>query len=286
MLFRSSSSVSRLYLRQFYDRIKDIISANFADNNRGLDNIIKNIKHYITSLPHVGSKLPKTWTRVQSSYHRLQVEKLIPCNCSVCENTQNPYLFKLNDLEERRRYQRETIECGKPPFNVVKVQELIDDIMNISKDKQSQAIRNQIFISYSRRDGEWLEKLRTHLIPLIREKNIKIWDDTQIPPGSDWQKEINKALATAKIALLLVSPDFLASDFINREELPYLLEASEAEGLTIFWIPVRPSLYEETKIKNYQAAHDPKYPLSTLTESEQEQSLVKICQKLKKVHQS
>jgi small GTP-binding protein len=55
---------------RFHDSLKAILATNFADNNRGLDEIIKNIKHYITSLPHVGSKLPKTWTGVREALEK------------------------------------------------------------------------------------------------------------------------------------------------------------------------------------------------------------------------
>lgn len=150
----------------------------------------------------------------------------------------------------------------------------------------SSVVRDQVFVSYSHKDSEWLEKLQVNLKPLIRKGAINLWDDTQILPGAKWRDEINNALARAKVAVLLVSSDFLNSDFIDEKELPQLLSAAENEGLTVIWVPVRPSLYEETAIADYQAAHSPAKPLSGLNESEQELALVKIAKVIRDALQS
>lgn len=143
--------------------------------------------------------------------------------------------------------------------------------------------RDQIFISYSHNDKRWLDKLKTNLIPLQRDGTISVWDDTVIKPGQIWKEEIKNALARAKVAVLLVSSDFLASKFIAENELPPLLAASEKEGLTILWVPVRPSHYERTVIAKYQAAHDPAKPLSGMNRAKQDSALVEIVKKIEAV---
>lgn len=145
----------------------------------------------------------------------------------------------------------------------------------------TETTRDQVFISYSRKDARWLKKLRDTLSPLLRKGALTIWDDTQIAPGQLWRNEIQQALARAKVAVLLVSPDFLASKFIVDEELPHFLQAAEKEGLTILWVPLRPGLYEESEVWPYQAAHDPKQPLSTLSPAQQETALTEIARKIK-----
>jgi internalin A len=144
-----------------------------------------------------------------------------------------------------------------------------------------EAMRNQVFICYSHKDKRWLEYLETHLKPSIRNGSITAWSDKQIVPGSKGLKEIEAALAVAKVAVLLVTPDFLASDFIHDNELGPLLKRAEKDKVTIIWIPVRACSYKETTLKDYQAAIEPEKPLANM-KAERDKSWVKICEEIKK----
>lgn len=147
-------------------------------------------------------------------------------------------------------------------------------------EPKAKMARDKIFISYSHRDRKWLEMLQKMLYPLIRQEKISIWDDTQIQPGQQWRSQIEQALASASVAVLLVSPDFLASKFIREHELPPLLAAAESEGVIIFCIAVRSSYYEATDILRYQFAHDVKKPLAKLSVANREAELVEIVKRL------
>ncbi len=116
-----------------------------------------------------------------------------------------------------------------------------------------------------------------HLKPLEREGLIDRWDDTRIRAGARWHEEIEKALASAKVAVLLVSADFLASDFIADNELPPLLAAAEAKGARILSVIVRPCRFTKTRdLAQYQSVNPADQPLSALSEAEQEEYLVKV----------
>jgi hypothetical protein len=140
--------------------------------------------------------------------------------------------------------------------------------------------RYKIFVSYSHHDRKLFEEFKIMLAPAIQRGVVDLWDDTKITPGTKWKEEIQKALASASTAVLLVSPNFLASHFIAENELPPLLKAAQEEGVTIFWIYLRSCLFEQTEIASYQAAHDTSRPLDGLTKSQRQAVLSEVCAKL------
>jgi len=145
-------------------------------------------------------------------------------------------------------------------------------------------MRDQIFICHCKQDARWLKALQTHLKPLLRQKPLVIWDETKVMPGKDWRKEIKDAIDTAKVAVLLVSPDFLASDFIAEEQLPSLLNAAEHDGLTILCVAVRPCSYEKmVAIERYKALNDPSKTLSQMKPNQREELLSRICEQIAEI---
>ncbi|NEU84277.1 COR domain-containing protein, partial [Nostoc sp. UIC 10630] len=221
--------------------------------------------------------------KIHKSYERLKYKTLVPCNCESCKDSQNPHFYNQDVLYKFRDNNRYQIQC-QDSGDMVDVRRLIDDVLptppNLEIPMSEPVTRNQVFISYSHKDKKWFNDLKTHLEPLIREKNLNLWDDTQIKPGDVWEDEIQAALASAKVAVLLVSPNFLASKFISQNELPPLLEAAKAEGVKILWIPLRASNYKATAIEKYQAAHPTDSPLNTIMGGKRDQAWVDICNKI------
>ena len=143
----------------------------------------------------------------------------------------------------------------------------------------SPSTRTKVFISYSHADKEWLDRLRRHLKPLVREGNLDCWDDTHIRPGDDWKQEIQNALDTAQVAVLLISADFFASDFIDEAELPPLLDAAKAKGVRILPVILSTSRFARNPtLARFQAVNPLDRPLAKLPPAEQEDVLDYVAQ--------
>jgi hypothetical protein len=99
--------------------------------------------------------------------------------------------------------------------------------------------RTKLFISYSHRDDGWLERLKMHLAPLERRKIVHVWSDTRIRLGDRWETEIESALTESRAAVLMISPAFLASEYIWEKEMPHILRHRLA-GMLVFPLITKP----------------------------------------------
>jgi hypothetical protein len=131
--------------------------------------------------------------------------------------------------------------------------------------------RPNVFISYCHSDRDYLDRLLIHLKPLEKEGLIDLWVDTRLRAGDRWKKEIERALGKATVAILLVSADFLASEFITDNELPPILKGAEEKGTRIIPLIVKPCRFTRDKnLRHFQAINDPKEALILLAEGDQE----------------
>ena len=103
----------------------------------------------------------------------------------------------------------------------------------------------KLFFCYAREDKALRDELEKHLSLLKRQKLITTWYDREITPGSEWEKEIDIHLDSAHIILLLVSPDFMASDYCYGIEMKRALERHEAGTTHVIPIILRPVNYED-----------------------------------------
>jgi hypothetical protein len=142
--------------------------------------------------------------------------------------------------------------------------------------------RNQVFVSHSHLDKEWLNRLLTMLKPLEQSGAISIWTEASIEPGARWREELQRALASTRVAVLLVSSHFLGSEFITREELPPLFSAAERGEVKILWVYLSSCRYDATPIGDYQAAHAIKKPLDQLSKAAQSRALWEVANAIEK----
>jgi TIR domain len=100
--------------------------------------------------------------------------------------------------------------------------------------------RTKIFLGYAHEDESWKDLLVLHLAVLERQGLVHVWADTRIQIGADWQMQIQKALDDSQVAVLLISPNFLRSEFILNSEVPTLIQAHAERGMKVLPIIIRP----------------------------------------------
>ncbi|MCI2230460.1 TIR domain-containing protein [Polaribacter sp. MSW13] len=200
------------------------------------------------------------------------IENLINLNSIYCfgnkqdSKSLDPFYFQLTKLKGNLINELKTIE-------IIELKKT-----KTTLKKETKIMKNQIFISYSHEDRIWLEKVQIHLKALEHEEyNFDLWDDTKIKTGDKWKQEIEKALEKASIAILLISANFLASDFIKNDELPTLLRNAELKGTRILPVIIKPCIFSRIKnLSTFQALNNPEKALSDLTDSEVDKEMVKL----------
>ena len=136
-----------------------------------------------------------------------------------------------------------------------------------------------IFISYSHKDKEWKDRIVTFMQCMKQQNQFDYttWDDGEIHLGDEWGNIIQSMIEKSKIAIQVISPDFLSSKFINETELDWLLNQRELGELAIVPLIVRPCPWEVVdwlaKIQLHPA--DGK-ALSSGKEYEIEESLIQL----------
>jgi tetratricopeptide (TPR) repeat protein len=111
----------------------------------------------------------------------------------------------------------------------------------------------EVFYSYSHTDEVLRDELDKHLSLLQRQNLISEWHDRQIEAGDDWESEINAHLDSARIILLLVSADFIASDYCYSIEMNRALERHDEDEARVIPIILRPVDWESSPLGRLQA---------------------------------
>src|SRR5581483_68932 len=111
----------------------------------------------------------------------------------------------------------------------------------------------KVFYCYAHRDKVWRDALERHLEPMRRLHQIITWYDRHIEAGVEWKKEIEAHLNTSNIILILVSHNFLYSDYCYGIEMQRALERHKAGEARVIPIILRPAEWKETPLGELQA---------------------------------
>jgi len=157
-------------------------------------------------------------------------------------------------------------------------------------DGQPAAARDRIFISYKHADADKkvLDRLLFQLYDLEKKGLVDPWSDRKLEGGMDWPTEIDKALRSATIAVLLVSVEFMASDFIREKELPILLERAKRKEVTILPLILDAAIswIDEPKYSSFQTMNPPKKPLLKMKTPTRDDYLADTARRIKALLQS
>lgn len=150
-----------------------------------------------------------------------------------------------------------------------------------------------VFICFSHSDNRWRKLLMLHLKQLDRNHHVEFWSSPNIQLGAHWDEEIGKILQNAGAAILLVSPNFISSDYICNRELPLLLHREEGGEVEI--IPVHaekadvdgPFKYPDPEsgprhklLTHFQSPSEPHNPLEAMTPYGRNEVLVKVARRI------
>lgn len=234
-------------------------------------NGIKNISEKIGNL----NDLKKLWI------NNLEIENFPVNEIKSLPNLTSLYCFSSQNINIKNTTYFDLTKIKGNSLGKLKLNETHKEILKEVSDNIQELNINlepKIFISYSHQDKHWLNRIQTHLKVLKNHLNLNfdLWDDERLTTGDEWEKEINHAINEANIAILIISTDFLASDFITKKEIPPILENAEKKGVKIMPIVVEHCYFEISKIAKFQTVNSPKKPLSSLTRSESELYLMKF----------
>ena len=247
-------------------KLKKLRSLNLSFNN-------------LTVLQSALFKLPKLKTlNLHGNKLKSLPKQLENCKLDILILSKNQF----NGIEESLIKNIDKVDIVDNPMSrgLINQEIKVDETV---KHQKKEMKRLNIFISYSHKDSEWLDRLEVHLKGLSNYYNeIDAWDDRRIKSSQEWHKEIEKALLKSNVAILLVSADFMASDYIHNHELQPLLDKASKNKVKIIPVFVGPtSLLDESGVDKYEGPNHPEKTLSECTKPEAERYLSNLIDDIK-----
>ncbi len=139
----------------------------------------------------------------------------------------------------------------------------------------------KIFFSYSHKDEALRDELATHLSMMKRQGVIEAWHDREITAGSEWANAIDENLEIADIILLLVSANFLASDYCYDKEMTRAMERYETREARVIPIILKPTDWNDAPFSKLQALPKNAKPITTWPD--QDEAFLNVAQGIRRV---
>jgi hypothetical protein len=176
---------------------------------------------------------------IHNSFSHLKCEKQVPCNCSKCKNSQNPFFYSFDTLMKFVGDRKYEIQCQNS-YEMVNVLGLIDDVVNRKESYEPDSYggdEKAVFISYLHENTDDVKKLCDNLT----KNGVKVWlDNNDIEPGYWWQDDIAEAIQKVSFFIACFSKEYNQRDetYMN-EELILAIERLRKFSINRVWfIPV------------------------------------------------
>jgi len=188
------------------------------------------------------------------------------------------------DRQKLQGYEQTPIETLQAE---VSVQSTLEQPKNmVLSSQKSEALASEaieVFFSYSHKDEELRDELATHLVMMKRQGLIAAWHDRDIDAGDEWEAEILQHLNSARVILLLISNNFLASDFCYDKELLRAMERHESKEARVIPIIIKPCDWNGAPFGKLQAL--PKNAKPVTKWEDRDEAFVNVAQGIRKAVQ-
>jgi len=217
-----------------------------------------------------------------------KVEKLIPCNCSLCIAQTEPNCFEQRMLLQFKKDNILIWKCSRS-YKDVDVLELLDGInpKKIPRWDEEKIVKERekpmkkIFISYSKHDNDYKDMLLKHLTGL--RGKIVTWNDRDIQAGEKWDEKIKEELHKANIVMYLVSVNSMATDYIQKDELQLIEVRCKNREYKLVPIIVDYCLWEELDFAKYNALPAKGIPVTDKYWTNENQAWLEVVKGIKQI---
>lgn len=224
-----------------------------------------------------------------TAYRRWLLKKEYRCSecdksyCKADIENRATVLYEL-DKQSILAYKEKQIDIKKRirPFKENK-REMSKFLVEYEKDdiEKRKNKKIKVFLSYSHKDIKYKQELDKHLTPLKTSERIETWNDEELKVGSEFNQEIKERLESYDIIVLLISSDFLSSDYCRDIEMENAIKRAKAQQCHIVPVIVRPCMWKETPIKEFLALPKEGKPINKY--KEKDDAYLEVASGIKKI---